>query len=253
LPDLRDFVTDHFLDIERVIQQTANILSQFSQYTTVILKSDKNRQAIRHLQLLPLNERTAVVVLVTNSGQVEHKTVEIPQDMSLEEIERMVQVMNERLNGVQLHQYRSQLFAEISELLNHNMNKYEKAVKFIETLLEEQTPGSVVVGGATNMLRQPEFQDVNKVKTILEQLEQTTKLIRIIGHPADVIQVRIGSENNDQAFNDCSIVTASYFYDGQELGTIGVLGPTRMDYAKVMRLLQHLSAQLSDTLDRWYK
>jgi heat-inducible transcriptional repressor len=133
------------------------------------------------------------------------------------------------------------------------MNKYDKAMRFIEAILEESSAQQVVVGGTTNILKQPEFQDVQKVKTILEQLEQTTKLIRVIGQPSDGVQVKIGTENNDQVFNDCSIVTATYHYDGKELGTIGVLGPTRMDYARVMSLLQHLSGQLSETLDRWYK
>ncbi len=253
LPDLQQFVTDSFFSIERVIQQTAQVLSQVSQYTTVILKNESSRQLLRHVQLLPLTERKAVVILVTSTGHVENKIVEIPDDISLDELVRMVNVMNEKLVGVPLYQFRTKLFAEISEVLNHNVNKYEKAMSFIESLLQDVQEQNVVVGGATNMLRQPEFQDVGKVQAILEQLEQTTKLARIIGHPADGVQVRIGTENNDQIFNDCSIVTASYHYDGQDLGTIGVLGPTRMDYGKVMRLLQHLSTQLSETLDRIYK
>ncbi len=253
LPDLSQFVTDSFLNIERVIQQTAQMLSQFSQYTTVILKNEASRQVLRHLQLLPLNDRKAVVIFVTSTGQVENKVVEIPEDISLDELVRMVNVMNEKLVGVPLFQFRAKLFTEISEVLNHNMNKYEKAMNFIESLISGEQDHGVIVGGATNMLRQPEFQDVGKVQAILEQLEHTTKLIRIIGHPSDGVQVRIGSENNDQIFNDCSIVTATYQYEGQDIGTIGVLGPTRMDYAKVMRLLQHLSGQLSETLDRLYK
>jgi heat-inducible transcriptional repressor len=190
---------------------------------------------------------------VTSTGLVENKTVEIPEDISMNEVQRMVNVLNDQLVGVPLYQFRSRLFHEISEVLNHNMNKYDKAMRFIEAILEESSGQQIVVGGTTNILKQPEFQDVQKVKTILEQLEQTTKLIRVIGQPSDGVQVKIGTENNDQVFNDCSIVTATYHYDGKELGTIGVLGPTRMDYARVMSLLQHLSGQLSETLDRWYK
>jgi heat-inducible transcriptional repressor len=253
LPDLRAVVTDNFLNMERVIQQTAQILSQFSQYTTVILKKDVGQQSLRHLQLLPLSPRTAVVILVTNTGLVENKTVEIPEDISMDELSRMINVLNEKLIGVPLQRFRTQLFSEISEVLNHNMQKYDKAMAFIETLLDEKNSQTIFVDGATNILRQPEFQDVQKVKSILEQLEQTTKLMEIIGQPNDGIQVRIGSENNDQVFNDCSIVTATYQYDGSQIGTIGVLGPKRMDYAKVMRLLEHLSSQLSDTIDHWLR
>lgn len=253
LPDLHELVTNHFLDMERVIQQAAHILSNISQYTTVILKSDAARQSLRHLQLLPLSERTAVVILVTNTGQVENKTVEVPADILMDELARLINLLNEKLSGVPLYRFRTKLFHEISEVLNHNMSKYEKAMSFIESLLAEPQGQQVVVGGATNILRQPEFQDVQKVKTILEQLEQTTNVMRLIGNPVDGVQVRIGSENNDQVFNDCSIVTATYRVDGDQLGTIGVLGPKRMDYAKVMRLVRHLSGQLGDTIDRWYK
>ncbi len=253
LPDLREMLSDKFMTIERVIQQSADILSQFTQYTAFVMKKDGLLESLRHLQLLPLSERTAVVLIVSNIGQVDNKMVEIPTDISMVELERMFRVLNEKLVGVPLYQFRTKLYQEISEVLQHNAHKYEKAMNFIESLLAGHDGQNVYVGGSTNILSQPEFQDVQKVKMILEMLQQTTKLADVIGRRTSGLDVKIGTENSDRAFSDCSIVTATYQLDGKDIGTIGVLGPTRMDYAKVMTLIQHLSAQLSETLGRWYR
>jgi heat-inducible transcriptional repressor len=109
------------------------------------------------------------------------------------------------------------------------------------------------MSGATKMLVQPEFKDVDKVKGILELLEETPTLVRMISSAPEGIQVRIGSENTLQAMANCSLITASYSIEGQNLGAIGIIGPTRMEYGKMISLLDHLSRDLSILLSRWYK
>jgi heat-inducible transcriptional repressor len=110
----------------------------------------------------------------------------------------------------------------------------------------------VFLGGATNMLTQPEFKDVDKVKTILDLLDETPTLSKILSSTQSGIQVRIGTENKHAAINDCSVITATYAVNGQSLGTIGILGPTRMDYAKVIGLLDVVSRDMAALLSRWY-
>jgi heat-inducible transcriptional repressor len=102
-------------------------------------------------------------------------------------------------------------------------------------------------------LIQPEFKDVDKVKNILDMLDETPKLMQLFQAVPEGIQVRIGTENVIEAINQCSLITASYSYDGQSLGTIGILGPTRMDYGKVISLLDFLSKDMALFMARWLK
>jgi heat-inducible transcriptional repressor len=102
------------------------------------------------------------------------------------------------------------------------------------------------------MLSQPEFRDVNKVRSILEWLDETPALVRSFSPRQEGIQVRIGSENADEALQNCSLITATYVVDGTTVGTIGLLGPMRMDYAKAITLMDILSKNLSVMLARCY-
>jgi heat-inducible transcriptional repressor len=103
------------------------------------------------------------------------------------------------------------------------------------------------------MLTQPDFKDVDKVKHILDLLDEKPNLLRLFTSLPEGIQVRIGSENSMEAINHCSLITASYSIGDQLLGTIGILGPTRMEYGKVIRLLDYLSRDMPLILGRWYK
>jgi heat-inducible transcriptional repressor len=123
----------------------------------------------------------------------------------------------------------------------------------VENVLQTGEKERVFIGGTTNILIQPEFKDVDKVKNILDLLAETPTLIRLVSAQADGIQVRIGAENTEQAMTDCSLITASYSIDGKPLGTVGILGPTRMEYGKVIRLLDYMSKNLEVMMGRWFK
>jgi heat-inducible transcriptional repressor len=111
----------------------------------------------------------------------------------------------------------------------------------------------VFLSGASNMLTQPEFKDIDKAKSILGMLEETHKLSQLFqSHPGG-IQVKIGTENTVEAINQCSLITATYSLEGQSLGTIGILGPVRMEYGKVISLLDYLSKDIALLMSRGFK
>jgi heat-inducible transcriptional repressor len=208
---------------------------------------------LRHLQLVPLNEHTAVAIVVTNTGQVENKTVSIPEGIPMSEIEKVVNLLNDRLKNVPLLQFKSKLYTEIGEEMRSCVSGYEEILTMLNGVIDQGEEERIFLGGTTNMLTQPEFQDMEKVKSILDLLAEAPMLAKLFTGTTDGIQVRIGSENTVAAINDCSLITASYSFEGKHLGTIGLLGPTRMDYGKVIHLLDHLSKDMTLVLERWYK
>ncbi|MFE5319958.1 heat-inducible transcriptional repressor HrcA [Paenibacillus sp. NPDC056579] len=250
---LKSFFAGKMQEMEQVIQHVAMMLSNLTNYTSIVMKPEMFNTTLRHLQIVPLNERTAVAIIVTNTGHVENKTVTIPEGVPMSEIEKVVNLLNARLANVPLLQFKSKLFTEIGEEMRSYVSGYEELMMMLNGVVDQSEEDRIFLSGTTNMLTQPEFQDMEKVKNILDLLAEAPMLAKIITGASAGIQVKIGSENTVEAINNCSLITASYSFDGKHLGTIGILGPTRMDYGKVINLLNHLSKDMTTMLERWYK
>ncbi|MCS7458511.1 heat-inducible transcriptional repressor HrcA [Paenibacillus doosanensis] len=250
---LKVFFADKMQEMEQVVQHVAMMLSNLTNYTSIVMGPEMFSTTLRHLQIVPLNERTAVAIIVTNTGHVENKTVTIPEGISMSEVEKFVNILNARLGNVPLIHFKSKLFSEAGEEMRSYVTGYQELMAMLNGVVDQGEEDRIFLSGTTNMLTQPEFQDMEKVKSILDLLAETPVLAKLItGTPAG-IQVRIGSENSVEAINDCSLITASYSFDGKHLGTIGILGPTRMDYGKVINLLDYLSKDMTLMLERWYR
>lgn len=253
LSKLKEFFSQRLEQTERVVSQAANILSQLTSYTSIVLGPDPLHTTLKHLQLVPLSEQTAVIIMVTNTGTVESKTVTVPKDIHMSELERFINMFNHKLTGVPLLHLRSKLHTEIGSELGKYVHRYEELIKMMENVLSEENEERVLTSGMTQMLSQPEFKDVDKVRMILELFDETSNLVKIVPKNAEGIQVRIGTENPHEAMKNCSLITATYTIEGQSLGTIGILGPTRMDYGKVISLLDHLYGDMTSVFMRWNK
>lgn len=255
-PDLnlmKTFFAERLQEMEQVIQQVASMLSGLTNYTSIVLGPEVFNTTLRMIQVVPLDEVSAVAIIVTSTGQVENKVFRIPPGVRMEEIEKFVRILNERLKGVPLFQLRSKIYTEISEELSKHVSGYDDLLKVFEEVVVSDKQDRIFLAGSTNLLVQPEFKDVERVKSFLDLLEETPTLFKIIGSAPEGLQVRIGSENTIAAINNCSLITATYAVDGKTLGTIGILGPTRMEYGKVIGILNHFSQDMAQIMQRWYK
>ncbi|WP_127579784.1 heat-inducible transcriptional repressor HrcA [Paenibacillus koleovorans] len=247
------FCAERLDEMERVVQHVAVMLSNMTHYTSIVMGPELLSTTLKHLQIVPLNDQSAVAIIVTNTGHVENKVVSIPEGVPVSEIERVVNMLNARMAGVPLVHFKSKLYNEIGVELSRFSHQYEDLVKLIEGVLLNDEDDRIFISGATNMLTQPEFRDVIKVKGIFDLFDETQTLMRLFSTTGQGIQVRIGNENAVEAINNCSLITATYSIDGQSLGTIGILGPTRMEYGKVIQLLDVLSQDMALLLGRWYR
>lgn len=249
----RDFM-EKIYEMEEISRQTALILSNITNYTAVVLGHEAQDAKLKHIQIVPLSEDFAVAVLVTNKGNVEHKTVKVPEFVSVYEIEKLVNIINAKLVGSPINELRERLYSELSSELKKHLEHYESILQALDGAFESEHDDRIYLGGMTNIMMQPEFRDVEKVKDILELFEQESLLIQLFSSSGDEgIHVRIGQENSIEAINDCSIITATYHLDGKPAGKIGILGPTRMNYGKVIGLLEYLTKDLSRALNQLYK
>jgi heat-inducible transcriptional repressor len=246
---VQQFFSQKMDRIEQAIQQTSDILSQLTNYMTISLGPSINEDKLKHIQVVPLTERSAVSIVVTERGHVQQQRVNVTQEISLSTIESLVNLLNYRLNGVPLSKLKQVVTRELTDELKRHIDHYEQTLDLLDQILQLHYEERIYMSGTTRMLEQPEFQNIDKMKGLLRFLEEEQKVVELL-EPAfqDGVQVRIGNEIHMEPINQCSIITASFEKDGELLGTIGVLGPIRMDYGKVISLINFLSKDITKRL-----
>ncbi len=250
LESLRDLFQQKMNEVERMIQQTSVVLSELTQYTSIVLGPTLKQGRVKQLELVPLGNRQAVAILVTDTGAVYNRQVELSPDVSSEEIASMVRFLNAKLTDVPLTHLRSKLHRVISNELADALEHFEDALAILDglTMTNFSEADKIYVNGATNILAQPEFQDLDKVRPLLAMLESSA-IGQIVLAGGEGLSVRIGQENNVPTLRDCTIISATYTVNNVPVGRIGVLGPTRMNYARVIQILEYTSRALTQTLN----
>ncbi|NLP42436.1 MAG: heat-inducible transcription repressor HrcA [Veillonellaceae bacterium] len=238
--------------VEEVFQETAKIISRMTKNISMVLAPQFSQCIFKYLQFLPLDERRVILVVVTDTGFVENKVISFPEGMTFADLQQIAAGINSRLAGLPFDKIKSSILREIQNDIIQDRRLFDIALGVLHEALSVEKNERVYLGGTTQLLNQPEFRDVDKVKELLNILEQE-KLLRDIMHVSDKdgISVKIGEENKYTGIQDCSMVQATYSIDGQVVGSIAVLGPTRMEYGKVMAILEFMHGHLEEILKKY--
>ena len=238
--------------IDEVFVETAKIISEVTKNVALVLAPQMTHAAFRCLQFLPLDDHRVITVLMTDAGFIENKIVEMPDGATFADFQRMAQVINHNLAGHTLSSIEPPQLKQIEDEIA-DTPLYESALEIIHRALDSGKRERLYLGGTTQLLAQPEFHDVEKVKETLLVLEEESLMKDVLhAHMGEGLEVTIGQENEDSHFQDSSIITATYHLDGELLGTIAVLGPTRMEYAKAMSLLEYMNKNLTEVVKRYH-
>ena len=238
--------------VEGVIRSAAGVLSDATKYTSVIVAPKLGTLRIKHVQLVPVADRTALMIIVTNAGIVKDAVIRVPEGLDADDLYTISRMLTQRLADKPLEGVR-QAFSEMLRNAEQNRKLLGETLQVIEKRLEQGDDASdVYVGGSTNLLEYPEYSDVNKARSFLSVLESKDTLRRLLGRDGGMeISIRIGPENQVPELNDCSIVTASYRVGDHSTGTLGIIGPTRMNYNRVISVLDFMGRALSDVLSEY--
>ena len=248
---INDWYRTRVRRIDEVFQETARIISKVTKNVSLVLAPQMTQARFRVLQFLPLDDRRVITVLMTDAGFVENKIVEMPAGATFKDFQRMAEVINKNLAGRSLAAISPEKLLPIRDEIGDE-GLYESALEVVNRALESGKQERLYLGGTTQMLTQPEFHDVEKVKHTLMMLEKEELIKDILhAHMGDGLEVTIGQENEDSQMQDSSIITATYHLNGELLGTIAVLGPTRMEYAKAMSLLEYMNDNLTEVIRKY--
>ncbi|SFJ35498.1 MULTISPECIES: heat-inducible transcriptional repressor HrcA [unclassified Bacillus (in: firmicutes)] len=250
---IKDLFAQRVFEAEKLAQQSAQILSELTNYTAIVLGPKVSANKLRNVQILPLGHQTAVAIIVTDTGHVQSKTITVPESVDLQDLEKMVNILNDKLSGVPMSELHNKIFKEIVMVLRQYVHNYDSVMKMLDGTFQFPLSEKVYFGGKTNMLAQPEFHDIQKVRSLFNMIENEDAFYDILKSKQIGIQVKIGRENSSAVMENCSLISATYSIGDEQLGTIAILGPTRMQYSRVISLLQLFTKQFTDGLNGLYK
>jgi len=250
---IRSIFAEKIFEFETIIQRSAKILSELTNYTSIVLGPAVSINKLKKIQIIPLTKETAVAIFVTDTGHVENRMFSLPASVDASDLEKTVNILNDRLAGVSLENLNDKIYKEVAMLLRQHIHNYDLMLHTIADSLKMPIHEKLFFGGKTNILSQPEFHDISKIRTLLMMIDQEEWIYDLIRKDSAGIHVKIGTENNITAMDNCSLITASYSVGTEKLGTIAILGPTRMEYSRVIGLLQFLSRDLTAVLTKLYQ
>lgn len=250
---IENIIKNGFYEFEQIVQMSAEILSELTNYTSIILGPEMYDTKLKQLQIVTISPHTAVAILITNTGHVEHRSFTIPEEINPSDLEKMVNIINDRLEGVPIAQLQDVFERKVKPLLQTHLTNYEKAYEYLQSIFTSDQPVKLYIGGKSNILLQPEFKDLEKIRSFYTMIEKEDVVANLLKNAEEGIKVSIGTENEVDEIKDFSLITATYHAGEDQVGTIALLGPTRMEYRKVISLLKGLSNEMTETLYMYRK
>ncbi|MGI5824372.1 MAG: heat-inducible transcriptional repressor HrcA [Bacillota bacterium] len=269
-PEERQMISTAFqnqaAEINTLLQESCKLLSKMTNYTAMVIKPRQVVGNLVSLNLVKVDSAHAVVVMTDSFNKVRHQIISIPEEITDEQLHEMEKLLREKLVGVSLAEVTSSLMKEVAMQMLYHQQMLQNSMALLQDLIvgSGEKTGNVFVNGALNLLNQPEFRDIDKVKELLSALEVDDVVRQLLGgrHGAAPwgggnmfgghagTNVYIGEDLSATGMDACSVVTTPYYINGEMAGSIGVLGPTRMQYPKVISLVEDISKQITGKMEK---
>ena len=225
------------LALSDVITRSMEIISEITNCTSIVLGSNSSSNNLKKVEVVPLNEERVIAIVITDKGHIEHKELLIGKNISANEIQKVVELINKLLVGTPIDDVSSKLEFEIKPIIGNYVKSHEALYQaFYNAFSELSFKSHVQTAGRTKLLDYREFDSVNKAKQLLNKFDDDNMIKKIEADNND-ISIYIGHENNFD--DDVSIIKTKYITNNEE-GTIAIVGPKRMDYEKVVSLLDYI-------------
>lgn len=238
-------------NIDDIFQSTAKILSRMTQNVSMVLTNQQTIANFCYLKFLSLDSQHAILCIVADDGSIDTNVVDIPLGMSSEEMDYLAGKMSKLLEDRNLSDISVEILQNVHTDVVEDKLIFSSLLQAVRKMTGRRQEQKVFLGGTKQLLNQPEFRDVERVRNLLGILEEEKVLKDLLqGGEDSGLKVTIGSENKFTGIQDCSMVQATYRLNGQIVGTMAVLGPTRMEYGKVISVMDYLLKYLKTILDK---
>ena len=241
--------------MEELLKQVAKVLANNTNYATMVSAPVNSRNTLKFIQLSQVDEEQIVAVIVLGGNVIKNKIIEVGETLSNENLLKLNMLLNTSLNGTSLEQINLGVIARLKEQAGIHSGVMSSVLDAVANVIQLDDDMEIYTSGATNIFKYPELADTSKASELISAFEEKQDLVDLVKERmSDTentgIQVYIGDEMPVQTMKDCSVVTATYELGKGMHGTIGIIGPKRMDYANVVDSLKALKVQLDELIKK---
>ena len=254
LSDLKNVVLEKSDKVDKVLKQSARVLANNTNYATMISAPINHKNTLKFIQLSQVDPEQIVAVIVMTGNVIKNKIIEVDEELGNETMLKLNMLLNTSLNGMSIEEINLGLIARLKDQAGIHSKVISDVLDAVADIIHVEDDMEIYTCGATNIFKYPELSDKQSAQEIISAFEEKQQLAELVTETLSNeentgIQVYIGDETPVKTMKDCSVVTATYELGEGMRGTIGIIGPKRMDYEHVMKTLQTLKNEL-DTLNR---
>ncbi|MCX7923210.1 MAG: heat-inducible transcriptional repressor HrcA [Clostridia bacterium] len=240
-------------ELSQLIRQASMIMSKITRYTSLAVPPQLKKSTLKAVQVVPIEPDKVLVIVVINAGVVRNNMVKIPKEVSPDYLINVSNVLNEKLSGHTLEQLNLPFIIKevessvgaCSELLGPILNSVVECIKQVDN-------AEVITDGATNIFNYPEFRDLIKAREFLNVLDEKDIICKLLANNYDKkgINILIGNEHGLEEIKECTLITTTYSMGDIVVGSIGIIGPTRMEYSKVISSMNYIRKKINQEINK---
>ena len=255
LPDkearqVRSFFVEPRWELEDALRQTASLLSTLTHHAAVVFAPALDRSTVRHIELVLLPSDRAMVVIVTDTGRVENHVIRVPKEMDEEQLANAAHMLNRAFVELPLEELPRKMAEELPRLPLELREVVGTLAGTLAKELSDEDAERVFLEGTSNIVDEQKFADLGTVRQVIEALEHRRLLLEVLADAFSIetVSIRIGAENPVEEMQSCAVITAPYSLEGITVGSLGVVGPTRMDYRRTIAAVHEVASNLGRML-----
>ena len=231
--------------LEELTQITTSTISEITHYTTVSVGPQSSKQRIEEIKFVLLGSRMLMAIIITDIGLIKETIIKFDEDINQEQVDTLTRIFNKKLKGQPLETIDKPLEEYIIDEISYNINIIKTIIEEIRKMIKKEE--SLYLEGRSKSFDLPEFKSLELARNFANVLDEKELMLDILNQGrADDIQIYIGDENENQELKDFSVITFKHSIGNKELGTIGIIGPKRMNYSKVISVMKYISKMLND-------
>jgi heat-inducible transcriptional repressor len=240
---------------ERLMERASRLLSQLSDNVGIVVPPSITTDIMRHIEFVKLPDSRVLVITVSSAGRVQDRVIRVEEDFSRDELQTTARYLVENFSGWSLAEIRDELLRRMTEEKALYDRFLRNAILLCSQSLQEGDSPDVFIEGASNILTKPDFGDTERMRELFKMFEQKSRIIKILNEciesaRREAVAVRIGSENRFLDLRDCTVIASPCFYSGgAAVGGLGVVGPTRLEYDRLISIVNYIAKLFERVLD----
>ncbi len=237
------------MELDNILETASKLASALTNYTGIAVKPRASAVTITKFNTIPIDDYNFILVMITSTGAVKTKHVKMLQKISVEDVNSISDMLNKNISGMCVKEITLPMLMKLEQEAGANASLITPIIKAIYQTMEEFDNGELRLSGLNRLLQYPEYSDKAQLGELITALEQKDEIIDLIEEGKDDINVFIGSESSVEVMNNSAIVFKPIKKDGKTVGAVGVIGPRRMDYAKVLATIEGLAGNISGLIE----